>query len=221
MKEPTLRELGLDDGDDSPIPIRTKPCSTCGTPIAIGTQECESCSAIRASSSTGRPTRLRESIAELDDKRPFTFSFRTILWLSFAIILILVYIGSPRSTSTSNRLPSTNAKVLTAELAPFQNPTNGKVFQEVIVTWINTGEEPIRVVDAHITALSNSGSRILDITYTIYAESDSKPGVMPGEAYTDKKGEGFKLPGFAGLPGYEPASSVSVEIVSTATQSGM
>lgn len=93
--------------------------------------------------------------------------------------------------------------------------------QEVLTTWKNTGDTPIRMVAAEIKPVNADGSPRQSFHYTLYAEFDDSPGVAPGETYTTKPGHGFKLPGFEGMVGYLPASSVDVRVTRVSEHSGL
>jgi hypothetical protein len=131
--------------------------------------------------------------------------------------------GTTQDSSTSQKALAKLAAVelLDAQLAQFKYPADGKTGQEVLTTWINNGDVPIRVVDATITTLNEDGSTRETFNYTLFAEFDDSPGVKPGATHVTEPGRGFKLPGFEGLPGYAPASSVKVQITSVAEESGM
>jgi hypothetical protein len=129
-----------------------------------------------------------------------------------AMLTIALTIGCNETTKT---------EFVSAKLAPFKNAANGKMGQEVIATWRNVGDAPVRAVDANIKLRDPNGNIIDSFTYTIYAEFDDAPGVLPGETYTTKAGNGFKPPGFQGLPGYTPADSVEVTITKSSKTSGM
>ncbi|QDV25867.1 hypothetical protein [Aureliella helgolandensis] len=126
-------------------------------------------------------------------------------------------------TTTSQNAPTKMATVelIDAQLAPFKNAANGKMGQEVLTTWKNTGDISVRVVDAEITSLNDDGSTRETFNYTLFAEFDDSPGVLPGETHETEPGRGFKLPGFEGFAGYSPASSVKVRIAKVAEKSGM
>lgn len=64
-----------------------------------------------------------------------------------------------------------------------------------MVTWKNTGTTPIRWVRVHI-GLINSKGELLELLkdVPIYADSNSSPGVAPGQIYVNPKGEGWILP---------------------------
>ncbi len=156
-----------------------------------------------------------------------------------ATTLIIGCTGKPSSQGTSNAqskiqttaTPNAQTKIKTTEttktefvsakLAPFKNAANGKLGQEVLATWKNVGDTPVRIVDASIKSREPNGNMIDSFNYVIYAEFDDAPGVLPGETYTTKAGNGFKLPGFEGLPGYTPADSVEVTITKSSKTSGM
>ncbi len=109
----------------------------------------------------------------------------------------------------------TSVSVTGAELAPYKNAANGKQWQEVITTWTNTGNAPVRVVDANIVARNRNGDLLDSFNYTIYAGFDDDAGVAPGETYTTPSGSGFKLPDDT------HASSVEVTVTSSLEHSGM
>jgi len=110
----------------------------------------------------------------------------------------------------------TAASVVEATLQAFTNP-NGEVFQEVIVTWKNTGTTTIRVVDANIISKDSSGGVLNEFNYTIYADFDSDVGLRPEDTYTTKPGKGFKLPRSSG----RTAASVVVQIEKVSQKSGL
>lgn len=112
------------------------------------------------------------------------------------------------------KLETPQIELLDAGLAPFKFPTNGKMGQEVLTTWKNTGETAVRLVRGEIQVINGDGSVRETHNYTLYA--DYSDGVLPGETYSTKPGRGFKLPGFEGLPGYSPAASVKVRITNVA-----
>lgn len=114
---------------------------------------------------------------------------------------------------TARRAPAT---VQNAKLVDFVSPANGRTMQMVIVTLKNTGSTPIRVVDAEITSRDSSGKVVETHNYTIFAKSDSSPGIAPGSTWTTRKGEGFILPG----NGVEKSKSVKVKITTVMEHSG-
>ena len=110
---------------------------------------------------------------------------------------------------------ATSVDVVRVRLVPFKTP-NGARTQKVLVDWKNTGTTTIRAVDADIVPYDKKGNRLESGTsdYTIYAVSDSSPGVAPGDIYKQTKDEGFVL-----IPG--PAMAARVEIkVTEAVESG-
>jgi len=112
----------------------------------------------------------------------------------------------------------TSAVVLEARVVPFQSPTpNVGRIQEVITTWKNTGTTPIRAIEAKFT-FRNAAQQIIGTNdYTLYAEFDSAPGVLPGATYTTPAGQGFKFsPKLRG-----EAASVDVTIKSVKEHSGI
>ncbi len=125
------------------------------------------------------------------------------------------------SKSSVTQRAQPKAELLEAHVEPFCFVANGKIGQEVSVTWKNVGEIPVRVVHAEIMPKDTAGRELGKFTYTIYVEYDAETGVMPGEAHTTPPGYGFKLPGFHGLLGYVPAESVDVRITKVATSSGL
>ena len=92
--------------------------------------------------------------------------------------------------------------------------------QKVLVSWKNIGSTEIRVVDASITHSDSFDNLLGTHDYTIFARSDSMPGVAPGETYTTPESDGFVLPGFRGLPGYEESKNVDVSITEVRKHSG-
>src|SRR5690606_28108228 len=73
---------------------------------------------------------------------------------------------------------------------------SGRRAQVVCVDWKNEGDRPIRAVDADIVLFDGRGEPI-DFPirdYCIYAESDEKPGVLPGDRHRTPKHLGFVLP---------------------------
>lgn len=102
------------------------------------------------------------------------------------------------------------ATVRSSKLVDFVSPGSGQKMQMMIVTLKNTGSTPIRAVDADITWRDSSGNVLGTHNYTIFAESNSAPGIVPGSTWTTRKGEGFTIPYGAGIG--EKAKSVKVEI---------
>jgi len=152
-------------------------------------------------------------------KTPWTTEKKMRSIIPAILVLTLV-------TGCTGNNEKTKVEFVSAKLARFKNP-EGTVFQEVIATWKNVGDSPVRLVDATMTPRDAKGNLMNSFTptgshnYTIYAEFDHNPGVLPGETYTTKNGNGFKLPGFEGMGGYMPAVSVDVEITKSAKTSGL
>ena len=112
--------------------------------------------------------------------------------------------------------------VRSRKLVNFVSPANGRTMQMLMVTLKNSGSTPIRVVDADITWRDASGTIIGTRNYTIFAESDSSPGISPGNSWTTRKGDGFLLLNPVGLDGTTAkAKSVKVEITKVLERSGM
>lgn len=106
--------------------------------------------------------------------------------------------------------------VISSKLVDFVSPSNGEKMQMVIVTLKNTDSSPIRVVDAEITSYDSSGAIVGTNNYTIFAESDSSPGIAPGRTWTTRKGEGFILPGVG-----RRSKTVKVNITDVQENSGI
>lgn len=119
--------------------------------------------------------------------------------------------------SGTGSIGNSKVAVISSKLVNFVSPANGKKMQMVIVTLKNTDSSPIRVVDADITSYDSSGAIVGTNNYTIFAESDSSPGIAPGETWTTRKGEGFILPGF-GVG--TKSKTVKVEITDVQENSG-
>jgi hypothetical protein len=107
-----------------------------------------------------------------------------------------------------------SAEVLRARVVPFTT-AEGTQAEMVLVDWKNTGTTTIRAVDADIIPYDAHGNKLESgaNNYTIFAVSDSSPGVASGEKYTEPNGEGFTL-----APGFGKANRVEViitEVVET------
>jgi hypothetical protein len=114
-----------------------------------------------------------------------------------------------------------DVEVIDVKIVQFKNAANGKIGQEVLTTWKNKGDKPVRVVYAEITAYFDDGSIKEQMEYTIYATFDDRPGVKPGETHRTKPGEGFNLTGFKGMPGYRPAAKAVVRVTRAGDKSGL
>lgn len=90
MNPPTLKDLGLDDGDDTPVPNRTAKCMTCGATVAIGTRECASCGEIRRTSSTTVRRSAYPASVEVDQKsrKPIWILLGVAAALGFPLIML-------------------------------------------------------------------------------------------------------------------------------------
>lgn len=86
----------------------------------------------------------------------------------------------------------------------------------VITTWKNTGDTPVRAIDATFTFRDKNKKVIGSYEYTLYAVFDSQPGVLPGSTYTTPTGEGFLFPS----PNVK-AATVEVSITRVQERSGM
>lgn len=87
----------------------------------------------------------------------------------------------------------TDIEVISVSLADYTIP-GGNSFKQVKVAFRNTGKHPIRTVDAEISWFDSDEKPIGSANYTIYAEFNNEPGILPGETYTPKDTEGFLLP---------------------------
>jgi hypothetical protein len=112
-------------------------------------------------------------------------------------------------------------EVLDVKLVPFKMATNGKMGQEILTTWKNKGDKPVRVVYAEFTTYYEDGRIREQMEYTLYATFDDRPGVRPGATHRTKPREGFLLSGNNGFPGYRPAATATVRITRAADKSGM
>jgi hypothetical protein len=105
-----------------------------------------------------------------------------------------VHVDLPKPIPETEPQESPSVSVRSSRLVDFVNPNIDKKMRMLIVTLKNTGNVPVRVVDADITWLDASGNVLGSINYTIYIEFDSAPGIEPGKTWTTKKDEGFILP---------------------------
>jgi hypothetical protein len=85
-----------------------------------------------------------------------------------------------------------SAAVLDVSIVTERNPI-GRDVRFIKVRWKNTGTRPIRVIDGNIMINDNTGALPPKFEYTIFAVSESEPGIMPGETYIHTEG-GFALP---------------------------
>jgi len=132
--------------------------------------------------------------------------------------------GTPAEdlAARSTSIDPDSVTVRSRKLVDFVSPANGKTMQMLMVTLKNSGSTSIRVVDADITWRDASGTIIGTRNYTIFAESDSSPGISPGNSWTTRKGDGFLLLNPVGLDGTTAkAKSVKVEITKVLERSGM
>jgi len=127
--------------------------------------------------------------------------------------------GTASQTNEETRLGTGGADLQTmtatvrgSRLVDFVSPTNANKMQMLKVTLKNTGSTAIRVVDADITWRDESGNILGTHNYTIFAVSDSAPGIQPGKTWTNPKGEGFLLPIFTDDGAATKAKSVDVKI---------
>ena len=103
----------------------------------------------------------------------------------------------PTFAQSQSKTGGTNSKdlsatVLDVSIVTERNP-KGKEFRFIKVRWKNTGTRPIRIIDGNIMINDNTGTLKPKFEYTIFARSNSEPGIMPGETYVQKEG-GFALP---------------------------
>ncbi|QDV22909.1 hypothetical protein [Aureliella helgolandensis] len=75
-----------------------------------------------------------------------------------------------------------SVELIESKLAPFKNAAHGKMGQEVLTTWKNTGDTPIRMVAAEIKPVNADGSPRQSFHYTLYAEFDDSPAYPSGPA---------------------------------------
>jgi hypothetical protein len=129
-------------------------------------------------------------------------------------------VGSPRN-AVGEGATEVEVEVLDVKLVPFKLASNGKMGQEILTTWKNKGDKPVRVVYAEFTAYYEDGTICEQIEYTLFATFDDRPGVRPGAIHRTKPGEGYKLTGYEGFPGFRPAASATVRITKAADKSGM
>jgi hypothetical protein len=85
-----------------------------------------------------------------------------------------------------------SATVLDVSIVTERTPI-GRDVRFIKVRWKNTGTRPIRVIDGNIMINDNTGTLPPKFEYTIFAVSESEPGIMPGETYILAEG-GFALP---------------------------
>ena len=97
-----------------------------------------------------------------------------------------------RSKITEPAVKDLSATVLDVAIVSERNP-KGKEVRFIKVRWKNTGTRPIRIIDGNIMINDNTGTLKPKFEYTIFARSNSEPGIMPGETYVHKEG-GFALP---------------------------
>lgn len=107
--------------------------------------------------------------------------------------------------------------VRSSKLVDFVSPATGQKMLLMIVTLKNNGSTPVRVVDADITWSDAAGNVIGMHNYTIYAASDSAPGIIPGGTWTTRKGEGFIIAYGPGIG--EKATTVKVKITKASEHS--
>ncbi len=109
--------------------------------------------------------------------------------------------------------------VRSSKLVDFVSPATGQKMLMMMVTLKNNGSTPVRVVEADITWSDAAGNVIEMRNYTIYAEFDSAPGIVPGGTWKTQKGEGFIIPYGPGIG--EKAKSVKVEITKVLERSDL
>jgi hypothetical protein len=148
-------------------------------------------------------------------------------WSALALtVMAILALGSTESPPTNRNIIPADAslvdvEVIDVKIVQFKNAANGKIGQEVLTTWKNKGDKPVKVVYAEITAYFDDGSIKEQMEYTIYATFDDRPGVKPGETHRTKPGEGFKLTGLKGMPGYHPAAKAVVRVTRAGDKSGL
>ena len=149
--------------------------------------------------------------------------------MSRHVALCLIVAGfmtgcAPRETSVT---------IVSVRLVPFiipQGALPARRTQMVLVDWTNTGNTPVRAVEANITLRGASGNALRDpfrgnttTNMCIYAIGDDNPGVSPGTTYQEPEGEGFVI--IPGLPGMQDdtlrATSATVTITKVSEKSGM
>jgi len=127
----------------------------------------------------------------------------------------------------------TSVTIVSVRLVPFiipQGALPARRTQMVLVDWTNTGNTPVRAVEADITLRGASGNALRDpfrgnttTNMCIYAIGDDNPGVSPGTTYQEPEGEGFVI--IPGLPGMQDdtlrATSATVTITKVSEKSGM
>jgi hypothetical protein len=102
-------------------------------------------------------------------------------------------------------------EIIEVKLLPIVNAANGKNAQQIVVTWKNTGSVPIRIVKANMAACGKGNALLFEVKdYTVFATFQDRPGIAPGEVCSVEPG--FILPGYEGMPGYEPAEFATAEL---------
>ncbi len=89
--------------------------------------------------------------------------------------------------------------------------------QKVITTWKNTGNTPVRAIDATFIFRDKNDEVLGEYEFTLFATFDSNAGVLPGETYTTPTDEGFVFPNLIDVQ----AASVDVNILRVLEISGI
>jgi hypothetical protein len=90
-------------------------------------------------------------------------------------------------------LPVGSIEIISTRLAAYEN-SEGQKFKTVLVKWKNSGQSPIRAVDADIYLADQKGRKLAVVEdKPIYAVSDDSPGVAPGEVYEDPIDNGYLI----------------------------
>ncbi|QDT01389.1 hypothetical protein [Adhaeretor mobilis] len=106
-----------------------------------------------------------------------------------------------------------SAEVVLAGIRNFVK-SNGFEAQKLVVTLRNTGDVPVRTVDANITTRDSGGSIIQTWNYTIYAVSKAESEILPNKLWRTPKSKGHVFPHM------EQADSVDVTVSYASSKQG-
>jgi hypothetical protein len=149
MSTPTLRDLGLDDGDDSLPPVRTAPCEICGVAIPFGRRECDHCSEIRKSSSTTN-RRVTSPTAQIPNATRTTgLPLKLIAGVIGVFVIVAMFRSKPetdrgQTTYSTNSPTPTYRDALQVLVDDIDQKLNANIFGDVTVT----GKHAFVVVEA-------------------------------------------------------------------------
>lgn len=112
-----------------------------------------------------------------------------------------------QETDHSREILSGSVSVIRTQLVPFRSEATPRMLQKAMVTWKNTGNTPVRGIEAVVTFRDKDGRVIEETDHFIFAVNDSDPGVAPGKTHKSTKDQGILF-----VDPFKTAASVDVSI---------